>query len=175
MTGAGPDRATLNPLFMIAGSIRGRPRELHCGPFNRPEHGPHFRFLPRDHYFPGCGSLRTPSTCAEPPPVLDGLRARILCLHRSLRRHETGIDWSKVVIPPGSTFTVAAPLTSDFTTPLSERVFAEGETTVIVRWSVAVNAKKEFADPRLVRIFRFLRKYFSESNLQRTCCWFATV
>ena len=50
-----------------------------------------------------CGSLRTPSTCAEPPPVLNGLRARIFCLHRSLRRHETGIDWPKVVIPPGST------------------------------------------------------------------------
>jgi len=82
------------------GRFAGRPRELYGGPFNRPEHGPHVRFLPPDHDFPRCGSLRTPSACAGTPPVLDGLRARIFCWHRSLRRRETWIDSSKVLIPP---------------------------------------------------------------------------
>ena len=41
------------------------------------------RSLPAPSYCTAYKDRSASSTCAEPPPVLDGLRARIFCLHRA--------------------------------------------------------------------------------------------
>ena len=53
----------INTITGGTGRFSGAPREFHCRAIGKPGDGLHLRFVPRDHYFPGCSE--TLSTHAE--------------------------------------------------------------------------------------------------------------
>jgi hypothetical protein len=75
----------INTIIGWYGSLRGSPGELHCRAIGKPGNGLHLRFVPRNHHFPRCVTLRVLSARARPsgrstlPESLHSAIQGILC------------------------------------------------------------------------------------------------